>query len=246
MPVRPPILYKYLDAAGARGFLEKPQVRFKDFRKLDDLMEVLPGGRLMTEEELQRAARDKFERVAGKISEEKCAHFVRTLNEVCTSAYWEREVRKLVDSQTISICISSMSERCDSGAMWAGYAGEHSGIVFGLSAAIDRLRGAIAFLNPVVYSDVRPQNPFPILLKEVFLQAILTKSPDWDYQREWRLIAATEHVEILQPGDVTEVIVGYKASDDIQNLTLGLKAHGTRVFRARPDPARHSITRDEL
>jgi len=208
MSDRPPILYKYLDAAGAKSFLQKPQIRFKDWRHLDDLMEVLPGSRLMNEDEICHAARAKFAQVDGKVSEEKCAHFVRALNKLSTSAYWEREARKLLEPSPVAICVSSMTERCDSGAMWAGYAEKHSGLVFGISGAIDRLRGSVAYLKRVVYSDVRPQNPYPVLLPEIFLRAILTKSTGWDYQREWRLIANTEHMEFLQAGEVTEVIVG--------------------------------------
>lgn len=99
------------------------------------------------------------------------------------------------------------------------------GAVGGIFDAADRTRDTAAFLEPVVHSDVRPQIPFPLLLKNVFRQAMLSKTTDWDYQREWRLIAQTEHVEFLQPGEFTEVIVGNKVSEEIQNLAKKLKTH---------------------
>lgn len=115
MKDRPQVLYKYLDAAGARVFLKEPQMRWKDFRLLDDLMEVLPGYRSLTEREVQALAQTQSNRTG--ISVDKCAHYYRTLSEM-DPTYWEKELRRLIEEQKPTMFICSMSARADSGAMW--------------------------------------------------------------------------------------------------------------------------------
>jgi len=212
-------------------------MRWKDFRQLDDLMEVLPGYRSLTEAEVQSVA--KVQSAKTGISFEKCAFFYRTLSEM-NPTYWERELRKLIDEQEAMMFICSMSARADSGAMWGLYAERHQGIVFGVGPVLERICAHKMILTrEVLYDETRPQLAIPVVDKNVLLAAVRTKSRDWDYQVEWRLISPEVQNWPLKREEVAEIIVGYKAAPDILELALTYRADGTRVFQAYPDPKRH-------
>jgi hypothetical protein len=244
----PKILYKYLDLEGSRAFLAKPQLRFKDFRRLDDLMEVLPGHRTLSEEEIAKYAPIKAQQLGNAISVAKCAHFLRSLSGV-GGAYLEDGMRELLLAQSATLYICSMTERWDSGAMWGPYAEHHKGIVFGLSSAIDRIcRLDRTYLTDIKYSDERPQMPFPVIDRKVIKEAIRTKSTDWSYQKEWRLVSDSDADELLNAADVAEVIIGYESRKDVEltGPAASLRKTGTEVFVAYPDPQLHRMARRVL
>jgi hypothetical protein len=244
----PSVLYKYLNPLGAADFLKAPQLRFRDFRELDDLMEVLPGHRPLTEAEVQRDAEERHHwlKERGKvISVEKCAIFVRALSSL-KGTTWEDGMRELLVDAPGTLFICSLTERWNSGAMWGTYAERHGGIVFGISGAIDRVCQTRAYLAEVVYDEECPQMPSPVVDPGVMKQAIRTKSPDWSYQREWRLISNSNTAERLSGPEVTEIVVGYRASKEIKAAAYAFREQGTAVFQAHPDPQRHSTARREL
>jgi len=242
MATRPPILYKYLDRAGAEAFLKQPQLRYKDFRELDDLMEVLPGFRSLSQDEAAELGRLRAQSgVAVQFSLEKHAFFLKTLSEV-DPRYLEDEFRKQLAHLPPALFICSLTERADSVAMWSSYAEKHQGIVFGLSTAVDWIIAASRrALVPVVYSDCRIQMPFPIVVPDVIGKAVRFKSTDWQYQSEWRLISSSDATDFLAPADVAEVVVGYRASDTLLSVADRMRASGVRVFRAVPDSRRYRI-----
>src|SRR5579859_1201076 len=113
MVQRPPILYKYLNAKGAKAFLKQPQLRFKHFLELDDLMEIIPGFRRMSEAEVQKYATIKAQQLGNKLSAEKCAIFLRHTSRL-DPTYWENGMRALLEKEKLSIFVCSMTDRCDS------------------------------------------------------------------------------------------------------------------------------------
>jgi len=74
--------------------------------------------------------------------------------------------------------------------MWAHYADSHRGFVIGLDerseflSGTQRLPGDIR-LSPVTYSDQRPILSYSTIDSP---SVFLTKSPEWAYEHEWRLI----------------------------------------------------------
>lgn len=237
MADRPPVLYKYLDSAGARVFLNEPQMRWKDFRQLDDLMEILPGIRPLTEAEVRSIA--KIQAAKTGITAEKCAHYYRTLSGM-DPTYWERNLRELIDEQEPTMFICSMSVRANSGAMWGLYAERHQGIVFGVGQVLEQICAhEMVLTREVLYDEIRPQLAIPVVDKKVILEAVRTKSRDWKYQDEWRLISTEVQNWPLHREEVAEIVVGYKAPADILKLALAFKANGTQVFQAYPDPEKH-------
>lgn len=89
-----------------------------------------------------------------------------------------------------SVFIACFSEKCDSMLMWSHYGDEHRGICVGYN-----LHELIENHNcfPVIYSNKMPQRKkLDIGNKDVLYEAILTKSEDWKYEEEWRIIDIDE------------------------------------------------------
>lgn len=212
-------------------------MRWKDFRQLDDLMEVLPGCRSLSDPEIQWIAETQAAKTG--ITVEKCAHYYRALSEM-NPTYWERELRKLIAAQEPTMFICSLSERVDSGAMWGLYGERHKGIAFGVGPVLERICAHRMMLTrKVIYDTTRPQIAIPIVDQGILLEAIRTKSRDWEYQAEWRLISTEVQHWPLHREEVADIVVGYKADSDILSMAMAFKEGGTRVFQAYPDPVKH-------
>lgn len=89
--------------------------------------------------------------------------------------------------------ISFLSETCDSLLMWAHYANNHRGIC--VEYELLEINKQLGFSPvPIVYSDERSafQNLNPDTLDydvtEVFIKSLTSKSPEWNYEKEWRII----------------------------------------------------------
>ncbi len=67
---------------------------------------------------------------------------------------------------------------------------------------------------------MRPQLAIPVVDKKVLLEAVRTKSRDWDYQSEWRLISTKVEKWSLAREEVAEIVVGYQAPKDVLELAL--------------------------
>lgn len=89
-----------------------------------------------------------------------------------------------------SVFIACFSEKCDSMLMWSHYSDEHRGICVGYN-----LHELIEKYNcfPVIYSNKMPQRKeLDIGKKDRLYESILTKSKDWEYEAEWRIIDIDE------------------------------------------------------
>lgn len=90
-----------------------------------------------------------------------------------------------------SVFIACFSEKNNSMLMWSHYGDEHRGICVGYN-----LRELIMNYNcfPVIYSTKMPQEKdLNILDNNMLYQSILTKSEDWKYEFEWRIIDIDRH-----------------------------------------------------
>lgn len=237
----PKLFYKYIRPEGAEVFLAKPQIHFTDWRKLDDLMEILPGAKPLTEVELDNeAARESRER---HLPFALCRAMLAGLGQ---DYEWDRALRERFENQPCSLFINCLSARWNSGAMWALYAKEHTGIVFGV--AYQDMPPRARALGKVNYSNQRPQLPMGKTDPVILLEAVRTKSVDWDYQEEWRSTDGSGEVESLSPGAVSEIIVGCRAMPKLIEQVNEFKRHSpkTRIFRAYPHPQFHEMARERI
>ena len=91
-----------------------------------------------------------------------------------------------------SVFISCFSEKCDSMLMWSHYSDEHKGLCLGFD-----LKSLIQKYDvfPVIYSNRMPKvKNADIDNKSALLKSILTKSKEWSYEQEWRIIEINKDI----------------------------------------------------
>ena len=91
-----------------------------------------------------------------------------------------------------SVFISFLSEKCDSMLMWSHYSDEHKGLCLGFD-----LKSLIQKYDffPVIYSNRMPKvKNADIDNKSALLKSILTKSKEWSYEQEWRIIEINKDI----------------------------------------------------
>ena len=147
--------------------------------------------------------------------------------------------------------VLSLSLKRDSLPMWRHYAAAHTGLVIGFDAfeGICLTGAAGGFrLAPVVYTSARSSAS-----GQTSEQTLLTKSDDWEYEDEWRVVDAAfpgdaeradserspHSLLAIRPESVQEVIVGCRADADLRAgiaSVLGRPEYAhVHLFEAVPD-----------
>lgn len=242
----PPILYKYLDAAGAKAFLTKPQLRYTKFIDLDDILDTQPGFTPQTREQsrlnaIERVTREPLE----SISPEHQLIIWEEYGMIPPEAM-EDIMREVLEEQAEFPYVCSFTPEPGLLAMWSLYAQRHAGIVFGISSRCDRLiadkgRG----LQKMVYSMDRPHTPANNHKMEDIVPALWTKGLDWERQQEWRIHSETDATDYLVNGEIEEVIFGYrynpKVSGEKEEHIKRDVFKQTRFLDAFPSPTQYKM-----
>ncbi|QEZ48757.1 DUF2971 domain-containing protein [Cupriavidus oxalaticus] len=82
------------------------------------------------------------------------------------------------------LCLTTQKDNL---LMWAHYAANHSGVCIGFDSGYEPFTDA----QPVLYSERRPAVSSRTPDMELLRGALLTKSPHWSYEKEWRAIKRT-------------------------------------------------------
>ena len=108
-----------------------------------------------------------------------------------------KQLQQMFDDMKGQVGISCLSELDNSLLMWAHYANNHRG--FCVEYDLLKISKRLNFTPiPVIYSDkkISVQSLFPKSLEEyvtkLVIEAISTKSTDWNYEKEWRIIRDTK------------------------------------------------------
>lgn len=205
-------------------------------------MEILPGQRPLNDAEAHRYATDQVHKHGVSYAEAR--------NEAMMLGHdpnWERALRDLFLKQPCTLFLCCLAERWNSGAMWAMYAAKHTGLAVGFNMKT-LPRRVTAGLGKVIYSQERPQMPLLETDHDVLALAAITKSKDWDYQDEWRVVAPTAATEYLKADAVAEIVVAYNADEKLVSRALEFKKNhpATKVYQAFPHPQMHQMDRQEL
>jgi len=148
-----------------------------------------------------------------------------------------------------------LSENPDSFLMWSHYADSHRGFIIGFDSEHEFFQKPrqdmnypeIGFLHPVEYSSTRPSAYGNAL---TFKQEFLTKSQDWNYEREHRIIRPLDEHECITPDgncylfafppeSVKEVLLGANMENDertkVQTILSAPDWHDVTLRQARLD-----------
>lgn len=166
------------------------------------------------------------------------------------------------------IGVLSLTEKADNLLMWAHYAQEHTGFVIEFDADnlfFHQRRGEsdeFGYLRKVNYSMTRPN---VVLTKVTSTEMFLTKSEDWRYEQEWRMLRplkdATEvrendegeSIHLYQvPGScITKVIVGARMNEEKRHNIRRIISNNTelghvKIFEAVLDEQQFKLNLVEL
>ena len=165
-------------------------------------------------------------------------------------------IHHLLD-RTNSVVVLSLAENCQSLLMWAHYTESYRGFLIGFEDPANYILthpSPHRDYGPVFYCHHRPRRPrfADVPNHELFY----TKSSDWSYEREWRIIDSLYSADgpafadnencwpfNINSDSVKFVIVGY-GSQNISEIITILREPGyehTRLIMAIPDHQRFEL-----
>ena len=149
------------------------------------------------------------------------------------------------------LCLSAAQ---DNPVMWSHYSDSHRGAVLELHCT-DKLRSPWSIAEPVTYQSSAPMlatvaewakmitGQTTLHPTIIFTKYACTKSPEWAYEREWRVISFARRGEQsnfadyqFYPPDLSAVYLGCEIPDEDANDILGLLKHDfehVRAYRAK-------------
>jgi hypothetical protein len=111
--------------------------------------------------------------------------------------------------------IYSLALKPDNLLMWSHYGNSHQGVCLGFN--VDKLLDSFQLIGRVLYSEERPVVRVGLEEPEELLKKMtLTKSSEWKYEQEWRLIGYKEPSRLRDiPQDCLNIVIlGANISQD--------------------------------
>lgn len=182
-------------------------------------------------------------------NEQTVAKFLDKFGSLLTKSARARVVREAtrkLKSQSINAVdaewVSSLGVLCMASdpknlLMWGHYGNSHKGVCLGFDASYAPFSTA----KPIRYSSERPSIPLtesPLLNEAATESILLTKSPHWKYEEEWRAIKrpVREAEKIFYQ---QSIINGEAEADEVAELLASEGGHGH--FQFEPQALRRVI-----
>ena len=242
-----PILYKYLHPDRV-DVLESGFIMLTKPRSFNDPFELNPHFDTVQEFTLPipaGATRAQLQWIAEK---------QKWLND----ALMPQEAREqVIENKAPTIVVLSLSEKRDSLLMWAHYAASHSGFLIGFDseANILAIESPHRHMARVNYTTQRPTTAtWEEITNE---ELLLTKSKEWEYEGEWRIIDSLYSADgeadqdkpdywpfLLNPAAIKEVVVGCRSGElhkKIEKILEQPKYKHIEVLRGYKDPKEYKL-----
>ncbi len=119
--------------------------------------------------------------------------------------------------------VTCLSETAKSLLMWSHYGGHHKGLCFIFETVVDLPMWAQAL--PVIYTEEYPVVRWEDDDTNQNVRALLSKFTDWEYEKEWRIVALGGAEKFIRfNGDsLVGVVFGCNAGSDMTDMVLRLK-----------------------
>ncbi len=230
----PEKLYKFRSLAGDSGMhvgrtLFEGEVFFGSARRFNDPFECLPAfviegtAAQKTEyfktfvSELSEVPREQVDELSARLASQPNTLDMRSLQDTFKS---QMDVFPM-------FCLSAVA---DNVLMWSHYAAEHAGVCL----EFDGNCSIFNEVRPVTYSSERVR--INVLEDNYNSRTVqLTKSPDWHYEQEWRLIeiGTKPGVRRWPPEALTAVILGSRISEADRGRVMAWVARRTPKIAVR-------------
>lgn len=173
-------------------------------------------------------------------------------------------LQKLFASQKISMGITCLSEAPESILMWSHYANNHRGICvsYNLLALNQKLQFSAV---PVLYTQDRvclhsislDQDKLSKETMSLFIKSITSKSTDWSYEKEWRIIRDETACgpkwddknkgALLDTISPSSIILGCCASDELTSVLMQhCQNHKIPLYKMEKDPLLYRLNREPI
>lgn len=161
-----------------------------------------------------------------EISEEVRQNMIKFFHE--NPGHLSEAIVKLNEQTYKAICnqyrVYCLSERPDAALMWAHYAKSHTGICI----EFDTSEPPFALNNYV--SKVQYRKEYPILnVSAPGYEPLITKSIDWSYEKEWRLIAEERAFAMSDKTLKTDDDFFYISKRSLKSVIVGALAPNSQV-----------------
>lgn len=173
-------------------------------------------------------------------------------------------LQKLFESQKISMGIACLSEEPDSILMWSHYANNHRGfcVAYNLLGLNQKLQFSAV---PVLYTQDRvclrsiplDQDTLNKETMSLFIQSLTSKSPEWSYEKEWRIIRDEDSCgskwdnkakgALLDTISPSAIFLGCCASDELTSaLTQHCQDHKIPLYQMEKNPLLYRLNRKPI
>lgn len=137
-------------------------------------------------------------------------------------------IQEEISSKTLALCLTEIP---DSLLMWAHYGSSHKGFIIGFDKDHEFFVKSGCNLKRIIYQERRPVVLYP---NPSLNETYFTKSPEWEYEKEWRLLRrepldkSTDgytkdgsglpiYLFNFPIGVVKEIILGCRMDSELQN-----------------------------
>ena len=172
------------------------------------------------------------------------------------------EMRKTFENVRQTFGVACFCERCDSSLMWAHYANFHRGFCAEYDMA--RItRSPLMMPAPVLYAeersllthlDIDSVRPDAIAY---FIRSLVTKSAEWSYEREWRVVRDrrtcedkwddVKHGAGIEFGTPVSVTLGCSADEEFsRQMREYCEETGVALWQMKIDPLRYRLNRERV
>ncbi len=267
--MKPLILFKYF-SPNRHTFFDKPLLRFTPPSELNDPFEGKASFKgIASQEYIEAECNANFDKIfeeemlAKGIPKQSFSSNQWEILKKNIDSIMMRDGLKRINSREVcqklnetpvtafnkaGIGILSLSKLRDNPLMWAHYCQEHKGFVVGFDTShsfFDRRlddQDVFRSLKPVTYITGRPSKYLADYSPDEAIKDLLcTKSEDWEYEAEWRMIIAgvssmTQYgvpgLDAIPVDAVREVYLGVKADQKLKNCAASFcREHAVKIYQ---------------
>lgn len=155
----------------------------------------------------------------------------------CSISVASKDLDPVLEKQYKNFKIESFTETCNSPVMWALYSNNYKGVCF-IFQPINQLIN----LKEVKYENISTsEDQMPGISDEMhdrIFNSFLIKRPDWNYEKEWRLILEKDETPSFI--DVSNqvligIIIGHQAEPEISKLLYRIaRKNDLYVYKTLP------------
>jgi len=180
--------------------------------------------------------KNKLKELNPALSEEEIDNLTRKELEPNSIKKTAQNLNDTIRLETDKCGIFTMSAKRDNLLMWSHYADYHRGICVEFKTTSGKLFGCD--LSEVHYQKSYPNlSVYDNVDLEWTRKYLSTKSEDWYYEEEWRILYRETGPQIYPHGELSGVILGARISKENQELVLKWITESNfkpKLYRAKP------------